>query len=77
MSKEQKKKDIIGLLLEFKRMATSSLANFLHIPTPPTRFYLKEMEKEGLVMKDEETRATYWSLTKKGRDMAIEIKQSI
>lgn len=53
---------IIKWLTEFKRLPTSRFVGLLGLDYDTVKKLLEELEKEGLIIKDVETTATYWTL---------------
>lgn len=57
-----KQKEILKFLKKEGRSATSKIASYISLPTDYAKKYLDELAKENLVVKEEETNATYWRL---------------
>jgi len=55
-------KQIIKWLKEFKRLPTSRFVGLLGLDYESVKKLLEELEKEGLLIKEVETTATYWIL---------------
>jgi hypothetical protein len=63
--KKEKKKETLMWLKRFGRLATTRLYNLLNISLASTKELLDEMaSKDKTIVKEEETKATYWSVKK-------------
>ena len=56
------KEKIIKWLTEFKRLPTSRFVGLLGLDYDSVKKLLDELEKEGLIIKEVETTATYWKI---------------
>lgn len=57
-----KKEEIISWLKKFKRLSTSRFVGLLGSDYNSVKKLLEELEKEKIIVKQEETVATYWIL---------------
>jgi predicted transcriptional regulator len=57
-----KKEEIIKWIKEFKRLSTSRFVGLLSLDYKSVRKLLEELESENIIIKQEETNATYWIL---------------
>jgi len=57
-----KEERIIYWLHEFKRLPTSRFTGLLGLDYPTVQEILEQMEKKGILIKDEETKAVYWRM---------------
>jgi len=62
-----KKKKILSVLKIIKRGSTTQISFVAFGSTNPwmARKYLEQLEKDGLVVSEQETNALYWKLNKK------------
>jgi len=59
---ENKKEDVIHWLKQFKRLSTSRFVGLLGLDYDSVKKILDELEKEKIIIKEEETNATYWRI---------------
>ena len=57
-----KKQQIVKWLKEFKRCSTSKIIGLIGANHQYAMKYLTELEKEGLIVMEEETNATFWRI---------------
>lgn len=57
-----KKEEIIKWLKQFGRLSTSRFVGLLSVDYDSVKKLLEELEKEEVIIKEEETNATYWRL---------------
>ena len=57
-----KKEEIIKWLKQFKRLSSSRFVGLLAIDYDSVKKLLDELEKENIIIKQEETNSTYWIL---------------
>lgn len=59
---KDKKGMIVGFLEQNGRNSTSKIAKEIKANIIHARIYLGQLEEEGKIIKDEETRAIYWRI---------------
>jgi len=57
---KDKKQEIIKWLKEFKRLSSSRFVGLLGVDYDSIKKLLEELEKDGRIIREEETTATYW-----------------
>lgn len=55
-----KKEEIIYWLTEFEKLSTSRIMGLIGTNLKYTKKYLNELLEQGMIIKEEETNATYW-----------------
>jgi len=60
----KKKKEIINWLKQLNRLSTSRIMALLGDNYQSVIKYLDELEVDGLITREQETNATYWTLNK-------------
>jgi hypothetical protein len=61
----EKKKEVLMWIKKFTRLSTTRLYNLLNLSLQNTKDLLEEMSgKDKSIIKEVETKATYWSLKK-------------
>ena len=61
---KNKKQQIIKFLNEEGRSSTTKIAIYTNSNTWHIKRYLEELEKDGIIKKEEETFGTYWKIIK-------------
>jgi predicted transcriptional regulator len=57
-----KEQEIIKWLKQFERLSTSRFVGLLGIDYDAVKKLLEKLEVENIIIKEEETQATYWKL---------------
>ena len=65
---DNKKEQIIKWLKKFKRIPTSRFVGLMGVEYESIKKLLEELESEKIIIKEEETNATYWKLKEVGKN---------
>lgn len=62
--KNKKTEEVLRWLKQLKRLSTSRFVGLMGLDYDSVKKLLEDLENKGLIIKEEETNSTYWSLNK-------------